>query len=80
LTDQLHTAVAGSAFQRVVAFHRARGAKDEPDWWYDIVDGLPDPIVKNGFIDVWDKPGLGITFNVRAAKTHLREEDRDFFD
>jgi L-alanine-DL-glutamate epimerase-like enolase superfamily enzyme len=38
-----------------------------------------DAIVKNGFIDVWDKPGLGITFNVRAAKTHLRE-DRDFFD
>jgi hypothetical protein len=37
------------------------------------VDGLPDPIVKNGLIDVWDKPGLGITFNVRAAKTHLRE-------
>jgi len=37
-------------------------------------------IVKNGLIDVWDKPGLGITFNVRAAKTNLREEDRDFFD
>jgi L-alanine-DL-glutamate epimerase-like enolase superfamily enzyme len=44
------------------------------------VDGLPNPIVENGFIDVWDKPGLGVTFNVRAAKTHLREEDRDFFD
>jgi hypothetical protein len=31
-------------------------------------------------IDVWDKPGLGVIFNVRAAKTHLTEEDRDFFD
>jgi len=44
------------------------------------VDGLPDPVVKNGFIDVWDKPGLGITFNVKAAKAHLSDEDRTFFD
>lgn len=52
----------------------------QPEWWYDIVEGLPDPIVKKGFIEVWDKPGLGITFKVAAAKAHLREEDRDFFD
>jgi L-alanine-DL-glutamate epimerase-like enolase superfamily enzyme len=63
--------------QNYIAFEYAKG---QPDWWYDIVDGLPNPIVKNGFIDVWDKPGLGITFNVRAARAHLREEDRDFFD
>ena len=31
----------------------------KPDWWFDIVEGLPDPIVKDGFIDVWDRPGLG---------------------
>lgn len=63
--------------QNYIAFEYAKG---EPEWWYDIVDGLPDPIVKNGFIDVWDKPGLGITFNVRAARAHLLDEDRDFFD
>jgi L-alanine-DL-glutamate epimerase-like enolase superfamily enzyme len=63
--------------QNYIAFEYALG---QPEWWYDIVEGLPDPIVKNGFIDVWDKPGLGVTFNVRAAKAHLREEDRDFFD
>ncbi len=63
--------------QNYIAFEYAKG---QPEWWYDIVDGLPDPIVKNGFIDVWDKPGLGITFNVRAARAHLREEDRGFFD
>jgi len=63
--------------QNYIAFEYAKG---QPEWWYDIIDGLPDPIVKDGFIDVWDKPGLGITFNVRAAKAHLREEDRDFFD
>ncbi len=51
-----------------------------PEWWYDIIEGLPDPIVKNGFIDVWDTPGLGITFNRDAAQKHLREEDTGFFD
>jgi L-alanine-DL-glutamate epimerase-like enolase superfamily enzyme len=63
--------------QNYIAFEYAKG---QPEWWYDIVDGLPDPIVKNGFIDVWDRPGLGITFNVKAAKAHLKDEDRDFFD
>jgi L-alanine-DL-glutamate epimerase-like enolase superfamily enzyme len=63
--------------QNYIAFEYAKG---QPEWWYDIVDGLPDPIVKNGYIDVWDKPGLGITFNVRAARAHLREEDKNFFD
>ena len=27
----------------------------QPEWWYEIVDGLPDPIMKRGFIDVWDR-------------------------
>ena len=51
-----------------------------PAWWYDIIDGLPNPIVKNGFIEVWDKPGLGVLFNKQAAKKHLTEEDTGFFD
>jgi len=52
----------------------------KPEWWYDIIEGLPDPIVKDGFIDVWDTPGLGVDFNVTEAKKHLRDEDKDFFD
>ncbi|HEV2419780.1 MAG TPA: mandelate racemase/muconate lactonizing enzyme family protein [Terriglobia bacterium] len=63
--------------QNYIAFEYPVG---QPEWWYDIVEGLPDPIVKDGFIEVWDKPGLGVTFNVRAAKARLSEEDRDFFD
>ena len=49
-------------------------------WWYEIIEGLPDPIVKDGLIDVWDKPGLGVKFNVTEAKKYLLEEDKDFFD
>ena len=52
----------------------------DPAWWYDIVDGLPDPIVKNGMIEVWDRPGMGIDLNPEKAKRYLLEEDRAFFD
>jgi L-alanine-DL-glutamate epimerase-like enolase superfamily enzyme len=51
-----------------------------PDWWFEIVEGLPNPLVKDGFIEVWDRPGLGVTINAEAAKRYLVEEDRGFFD
>lgn len=51
-----------------------------PQWWYDIIEGLPDPIVKDSLIEVWDRPGLGVTFNIPAARRYLRPEDKDFFD
>ncbi|MBK65886.1 MAG: enolase [Chloroflexi bacterium] len=49
------------------------------NWWYDIIDGLPNPIVKDSYIDVWDKPGLGVSFN-NEAKKYLKDEDKNFFD
>jgi L-alanine-DL-glutamate epimerase-like enolase superfamily enzyme len=51
----------------------------DTDWWYEIVEGLPKPVVKNGFIEVWDRPGLGIEINAEAAQAYMRPEDRDFF-
>ena len=63
--------------QNYIAFEYPVG---NPDWWYDIVDGLPDPIVKDSFIDVWDRPGMGVELNIEAAREHLAEEDADFFD
>jgi L-alanine-DL-glutamate epimerase-like enolase superfamily enzyme len=51
-----------------------------PAWWYDIVEGLPDPVMKDGLIEVWDRPGLGVELNAERARPYLREEDRDFFD
>ncbi len=52
----------------------------QPNWWYDIITGLPHPIVKNGLINVWDTPGLGVDFNVGAAAKYMLEEDKDFFE
>ena len=51
-----------------------------PEWWYDIVEGLPDPIVKNSLIEVWDRPGLGVTLIPAKAKKYLAPGDEDFFD
>jgi L-alanine-DL-glutamate epimerase-like enolase superfamily enzyme len=52
----------------------------KPDWWYEIVTGLPDPIVVDGFIDVWDRPGMGVDLVPEAARAYLSDEDRGFFD
>jgi L-alanine-DL-glutamate epimerase-like enolase superfamily enzyme len=72
-----HVHLAAALPQNYIAFEYPVG---QPEWWYDIVDGLPSPIMKQGFIDVWDRPGLGVTFNVKAAKARLADEDRHFFD
>ena len=52
----------------------------QPAWWYDIVEGLPSPIVKNSMVSVWDRPGMGVDLIPEAASRYLREEDADFFD
>lgn len=62
--------------ENYIAFEYPTG---KPEWWHDIVEGLPDPIVVDGFIAVGDRPGMGVDFNVRAAQAYLLEEDRDFF-
>ena len=72
-----HVQLAAALPQNYIAFEYPVG---QPEWWYQIVDGLPDPIMKQGFIDVWDRPGLGVTFNIPAAKSRLEAEDRGFFD
>jgi L-alanine-DL-glutamate epimerase-like enolase superfamily enzyme len=72
-----HVHLAAALPQNYIAFEYPVG---QPGWWYEIVDGLPNPIMKQGFIDVWDRPGLGVTFHVQAAKARLAEEDRNFFD
>ncbi len=60
-----------------IAFEYPTG---DPAWWYDIVDGLPDPIVKDGMIEVWDRPGMGVDINPEKAAPYLADEDKAFFD
>ncbi|WP_214472700.1 mandelate racemase/muconate lactonizing enzyme family protein [Mesorhizobium sp. dw_380] len=49
-----HVATATENFM-ALEYHSA-----DVDWWDDIVTGVPKPLVKDGFITVPDKPGLGI--------------------
>jgi L-alanine-DL-glutamate epimerase-like enolase superfamily enzyme len=69
--------VSATLPQNYIAFEYPTG---KPEWWYDIVEGLPDPIVQDGFIQVWDTPGLGVELNADAAKPYLPVGDEGFFD
>jgi L-alanine-DL-glutamate epimerase-like enolase superfamily enzyme len=69
--------VAATLPTNYIAFEYPTG---QPAWWYDIVEGLPDPIVTKSYIDVWDKPGMGVTLNAEKARKYLSPEDADFFD
>ncbi len=60
-----------------IAFEYPTG---DPAWWYDIVEGLPDPVVRDGMIAVWDRPGMGIDIVPEKARPYLAEADRSFFD
>ena len=40
-------------------------------WWGDMVEGVQKPIINRGFIDVPDRPGLGVTLNDEVMKEHL---------
>ena len=72
-----HVHVAAAMPQNYIAFEYPTG---KPEWWYDIVEGLPTPIVKNSMIDVWDRPGLGVDFIVDKAVKYLPAGSEDFFD
>lgn len=54
-------------------------ARFEP-FWYDITEGFEGMPVKDGMIDVPDRPGLGVNLIPEAAKKYLTEGDADFFD
>ena len=69
--------VASTLPQNYIAFEYPVA---DQSWWYDIVTGLPDPIVKDGFIEVWDRPGMGVDLIKEAALEHMLPEDQDFFD
>ena len=60
-----------------IAFEYPTG---NPEWWYDIVEGLPDPIVVDSHVAVLERPGIGVDFRVEEAKKYLSEADKGFFD
>jgi len=71
-----HVQVAATLPANYIAFEYPVA---RPEWWYEIVDGLPKPIVVDSMIEVWDRPGLGVDLN-ESARKHLSEEDKGFLD
>jgi L-alanine-DL-glutamate epimerase-like enolase superfamily enzyme len=69
----VHCAAATSNFM-VLENHSV----DNP-WWDEMVTGLPNPIIEDGYINVPDTPGLGIDLNEEVIREHLHSEETDYF-
>jgi L-alanine-DL-glutamate epimerase-like enolase superfamily enzyme len=48
--------------------------------WNDLVTGLPNPIIQNGYIDVPETPGLGLDLNEEAIKAHIDPDSPGYFE
>jgi L-alanine-DL-glutamate epimerase-like enolase superfamily enzyme len=47
-------------------------------WWEEMVTGLEKPLVRDGFVDVPETPGLGVDLNEPVIQQHLREGEKYF--
>ncbi len=49
-------------------------------WWHEIIEGLPETIVTDSMVDLFEAPGLGLDINAEAARKYLHADDAAFFD
>jgi L-alanine-DL-glutamate epimerase-like enolase superfamily enzyme len=50
-------------------------------WWSDLVEGLPTPLIKDGFMQVPETPGLGFTgINEELCREHLDPDAPVYFE
>ncbi len=68
----VHTAAATENF--VALEHHS---VDNP-WWEDLVSGLDGSMVKEGYVRVPEKPGLGVELNEEVVKEHLKQGEELF--
>jgi hypothetical protein len=47
-------------------------AVDFLTWWQQLVTGVPQPFIKDGYVRVPDTPGLGVELNEPVVREHLR--------
>ncbi len=69
--------VAATLPQNFIAFEYPRIS---PEWWFEIVQGFSPAMVQDGHVAVSDRPGLGLVFDVVAAKSYLSDDDAAFFE
>jgi L-alanine-DL-glutamate epimerase-like enolase superfamily enzyme len=72
--------MSGSPFTFVCSLHIAAGIPDflamehhydDLSWYDSLIDGIPKPLMVNGYATVPDGPGLGIKPNESAIRAHL---------
>jgi len=72
--------MSGSPFTLVCSLHIAAGISEflamehhysDLSWYDSLIDGIPKPLIQNGYIAVPEGPGLGITPNDTNMKAHL---------
>ena len=68
----VHTAAATENF--VALEHHS---VDNP-WWEDLVTGIEKPIVREGYVEVPEKPGVGVELNEEVVREHLRRGEELF--
>ena len=68
LFASLHAAAAAEQFM-ALEFHNG----DHTEEFLSVVKGGPKPLIRNGFIDVPDGPGLGFEYDLDALKKWVKE-------
>jgi len=66
---------AAAATQNFIALEHHSVDKE---WWEDLVVGIEKPIVQEGYVNVPEKPGVGIELNEDAVKEHLAKGTKMF--
>jgi L-alanine-DL-glutamate epimerase-like enolase superfamily enzyme len=81
--------MAGTPISTMASVHCAAATENfialehhftEIPFWNDFIDGVPKPIIQQGYIPVPEAPGLGFEINEEAIKEHLIPSDRGFFE
>jgi L-alanine-DL-glutamate epimerase-like enolase superfamily enzyme len=50
-------------------------------WWNELIVGLPNPLIRDGYIDVPETPGLGFSdINLELFREHLNPDDPILFE
>ena len=49
-------------------------------FWDSFIDGVPKPLIQQGYIPVPETPGLGFEINEEVIKEHLIASDKGFFE
>lgn len=77
--------MAGSPIAALASVHCAAATENfmvlenhsvDLPWWNDLIDGLPKPLIRDGYIEVPETPGLGFKdINLEVFREHLDKDD-----